>query len=214
MNSSMFYNDQQRRSTDSLGSEEFSTRRISYNQRENLPPQNPQVNSTFLFTKSPETSPSNEIQLAQKVLEEARSRRISTKFASLSSSTEIEEKRIQNLAAFDSLPQLHKLYDSKRENNDKHTRSINHKEFGDVSSETDMETITSVMEELKFHHRVIESYYQQTKSNGENGQREGYTKGQSSINNMVEDFLHSYEDVIRMTEHSSSRSSFCSSRSR
>lgn len=199
MNSSMLYKAQQRRSEDSLGSEEFSTGRISCkNQQHN---DNDKRNDDLPLQK---TCPSNEIHLAQKVLQEARSRRISTKFASLSSATEEGGKtRIRNLAAFDSLPQLHKIYDSKRETNNEHT----HDESSRTSREC--ETITSLMEELKFHHGVIESYYQQTaKSNSstEDGQHAAHVKGHK-INNLIEDFLHSYDEVVNMTGNSSRRSS-------
>lgn len=200
------------------------------------------------------STPANELQLAQKVLQDARSQRKAAKYSQRSKllSGEEEYRKARNLAAFESLPKLYKnsTLDSKKSKERSTTKkkearrnSVEEtyrrtllKEFERRSSacivkkdddaprkslfpqqkslssrqltlkknkDKDDKKVSKIMNELKIHHCILETYYKSKKEN-ENQQEQNKDR---SINNLIETFLDSYEEVMSMTNRQETRNS-------
>ena len=192
--------------------------------------------------KEPST-PANQLQLAQKVLQDARSQRNAAKCSQRSNllSGEEQYRKARNLAAFESLPKLYKsTLDSKNskskgnknrkearrssvEETDRKTllkklqcqrstciddkndhakqsllpkqKSLSSRQLTSQNKDKDDKKVNKIMNELKIHHRVLETYYKSKKEN-ENQEEENKDR---SINKLIETFLDSYEEVMSMT---------------
>lgn len=193
--------------------------------------------------KKEPSAPANQLQLAQKVLQDARSQRNVAKYSQRSNllSGEEQYRKARNLAAFESLPKLYKsTLDSKNskskgnknrkearqssvQETDRKTllkklecrsstciddknddakqsllpkqKSLSSRQLTSQNKDNDDKKVNKIMNELKIHHRILETYY---KSKKENENQEEENKDQS-INKLIETFLDSYEEVMSMT---------------
>lgn len=204
------------------------------------------IHSTRLSKSSEDKEPStpaNQLKLAQKVLQDARSQRNAAKNSQRSNllSGEEQYRKARNLAAFESLPKLYKsTLDSKNskskgnknrkearrssvQETDRKTllkklqcqrstciddkndhakqsllpkqKSLSSRQLTTQNKDKDDKKVNKIMNELKIHHRVLETYYKSKKEN-ENQEEENKDR---SINKLIETFLDSYEEVMSMT---------------